>query len=457
MPKKTSSAQPGSAVLLKDKIPPHNDDAERAALGAMLLDAEAVPAAQQYLRPEDFYSSANGLIYKAIRALYDDGGKKADIITVRDALQQSGDIGAAGGDAYIAALTDVVPTSANIEYYAQIVQDCSLRRALIQAASKISAYSYDISENASLLLEKAQQLVFDLADRKRTLNFRSVHETVPEAIDRIEKLYHSKDAFTGVPSGFEELDRMTSGFQNAEMIVIGARPSIGKTAFALNMAANIAVKDRRPVAFFTLEMTDVALATRLISSEAHVDSNSLKTGFVKSSDFDNILEAAGRIYDAPLYTVDMPNMKLLDLRTQARRLRAVKQVEIIFIDYLGLISIEDTRMPRFEQVSEISRSLKGLARELNIPIVALSQIGRPAEGARPNLASLRDSGAVEQDADVVMFLHRERKQDTGPDDPAPETIETELIIAKQRNGPVGTVTLNFRPKYTEFASPARHN
>jgi replicative DNA helicase len=440
---------------IKDKIPPHNEDAERAALGAMLLDSDAVPAAQQYLRPEDFYSAANGRVYKAIRALYDDGGKKADIITVRDALQQAGDLDASGGEAYIASLTDVVPTSANIEYYAQIVQDCALRRALINAASKISAHSYDISEDSSVLLEKAQQLIFDLTDRKRTLNFRSVHETVPEAIERIEKLFHSKSAFTGVPSGFEELDRMTSGFQNAEMVVIGARPSIGKTAFALNMAANIAVQNRRPAAFFTLEMTDVALATRLISSEAHVDSNALKTGFVRQSDFHRILDAAGRIYDAPLYTVDMPNMKLFDLRTQARRLRSMKQVEIIFIDYLGLISMEDIRMPRFEQVSEISRSLKGLARELNIPIVALSQIGRPSEGSRPNLASLRDSGAVEQDADVVMFLHRERKQDHQAGEAAPEVIETELIIAKQRNGPVGTVTLGFRPKYTEFVNMAK--
>lgn len=449
MPRNTASPS------IKDKIPPHNEDAERAALGAMLLDSEAAPAAQQYLRPEDFYSTANGRVYKAILALYDDGGKKADIITVRDALQQAGDLEAAGGEAYIASLTDVVPTSANIEYYAQIVQDCALRRALIHAASKISAYSYDISEDSSILLEKAQQLIFDLTDRKRTLNFRSVHETVPEAIERIEKLFHSKSAFTGVPSGFEELDRMTSGFQNAEMIVIGARPSIGKTAFALNMAANISVQNRRPAAFFTLEMTDVALATRLISSEAHVDSNSLKTGFVRQSDFHRILDAAGRIYDAPLYTVDMPNMKLLDLRTQARRLRSMKQVEIIFIDYLGLISMEDTRTPRFEQVSEISRSLKGLARELNIPVVALSQIGRPSEGARPNLASLRDSGAVEQDADVVMFLHRERKQEVQTGEAAPEVIETELIIAKQRNGPVGTVTLGFRPKYTEFVSMAK--
>ncbi|MDR3356340.1 MAG: replicative DNA helicase [Spirochaetaceae bacterium] len=440
---------------IKDKIPPHNEDAERAALGAMLLDSEALPVAQQYLRPEDFYSAANGRVYKAIRALYDDGGRKADIITVRDALQQAGDLEAAGGEAYIASLTNVVPTSANIEYYAQIVQDCALRRALIQAASKISAYSYDISEDSGLLLERAQQLIFDLTDRKRVLNFRSVHETVPEAIERIEKLFHSKSAFTGVPSGFEELDRMTSGFQNAEMIVIGARPSIGKTAFALNIASNIAVQSRRPAAFFTLEMTDIALATRLISFEAHVDSNALKTGFIKQADFHKILDAAGRIYDAPLYTVDMPNMKLFDLRTQARRLRSMKQVEIIFIDYLGLISMEDTRMPRFEQVSEISRSLKGLARELNIPIVALSQIGRPSEGSRPNLASLRDSGAVEQDADVVIFLHRERKQEAQPAESPPEIIETELIIAKQRNGPVGTVTLGFRPKYTEFVSMAR--
>jgi replicative DNA helicase len=422
----------------------------------MLLDTEALKTAEKYLRPEDFYSAANGRIYKAIRSLWDNGGNKADIITVRDALEKSGELEAAGGEPYIASLTNVVPSTANIEYYALIVQNCALRRALIRAAARISADSYNISEDTGILLEKAQQLVFELTERKRGgLTYRGTHETVPEVIDRLEMLMSRKEMLTGVPSGFDQLDRLTSGFQESEMIVIGARPSMGKTAFALNIAANITIKEKRPAAFFTLEMTDVALLMRILSSESHVDSNAIKTGFFKQSDFPRVAEAASRAYDAPLYTVDMPNMKLLDLRAQARRLRSEQKVEIIFIDYLGLIGMENNNMPRYEQVSEISRSLKALARELDIPVVVLSQIGRPSEGARPNLASLRDSGAVEQDADVVMFLHRERKEPKA-DEPQPESVETELIIAKQRNGPVGTVNLSFRPKFTQFLPLSNH-
>jgi replicative DNA helicase len=441
---------------LKDKIPPHNGEAERAALGAMLLDTEALKTAEKYLRPEDFYSAANGRIYKAIRSLWDNGGNKADIITVRDALEKSGELEAAGGEPYIASLTNVVPSTANIEYYALIVQECSLRRALIRAAARISADSYNISEDTGLLLEKAQQLVFELTERKRGgLNYRSMQETVPEVIDRLEMLMSRKEMLTGVPSGFDKLDMLTCGFQKSEMIVIGARPSMGKTAFALNIAANITINEKRPAAFFTLEMTDIALGTRLLSSESHVDSNAIKTGFINQSNFPRILEAAARMYDAPLYTVDRPNMKLLDLRAQARSLRSEKKVEIIFIDYLGLIGMENNSMPRYEQVSEISRSLKALARELNIPVVVLSQVGRPAEGDRPTLASLRDSGAVEQDADIVMFLHRGR-QEPKENEPYPESLETELIIAKNRNGPVGTIKLSFRPKFTQFIPMSNH-
>jgi replicative DNA helicase len=443
---------------LKDKLPPHNDDAERATLGAMFLDADAIPAAQQYIQPDDFYSAANGRIYKAILSLYD-GGNRADDITVRDMLQRTGELDLSGGIAYISGLTDAAPTSANIEYYAKLVQDCSLRRSLIRTAAKIGVSGYDISEDAQLLLEKAQQSIFDLTYRKSILTFRSLHETVPEAFNNIEKLSKAQAAFTGVPSGFDDLDRMTSGFQNSEMVVIGARPSIGKTALALNMAANVTIHEHRPAAFFSLEMTDIALTTRIISSEAHIDSHSLRTGFLKSGDITKIADAAGNIYEAPLYIVDMPNMKLFDLRTQARRLRALKQVEIIFIDYIGLITLGNSNAPRYEQVSEISRSLKSLARELNIPIVVLSQLSRTIDqkSERPNLASLRESGAIEQDADVVMFLHRDRKQEGDANAPPPEVQPTELIIAKQRNGPVGTVNLGFRPKYTQFTLLAREN
>ncbi|HPO03724.1 MAG TPA: DnaB-like helicase C-terminal domain-containing protein, partial [Treponemataceae bacterium] len=271
--------------------------------------------------------------------------------------------------------------------------------------------------------------------------------------EAIEKLYHTRDAFTGVPSGLIELDQMTSGFQKSELIIIGARPSVGKTALALSMAAHTSIKEKIPTAFFSLEMSDMQLMQRLISSEAKIPSEKIRTGLLKLSDFQSIQDAAGLIYEAPLYIVDMPNMKLLDLRAMARRLRAQFNIEIIFVDYLTLITSENSLIPRHEQIAEISRSLKSLARELNIPVVALSQVKRDAEGKKSNLADLRESGSIEQDADVVMFLHRERvsSKDAGDKEQA---IDTELIVAKQRNGPIGDVEILFLPRYTKFVSKA---
>jgi replicative DNA helicase len=435
---------------LKDKIPPHNPDAEAATLGALLLDKSAIGVALQYLRSDDFYSSANGRVYSAIVSLYNNGGRKADILTVTEELRRTGQLDGVGGEAYIAALPNVVPTSANIDYYAQVVRDCALRRVIITTAASMSALAYDESQETRNILEEVQKRIFELTDRGQTLSYKSTYETVPKALARIEMLYHNKQEFTGIASGFEDLDKLTSGFQNSEMIIIGARPSIGKTALALNMAAHIAIRKQIPAAFFTLEMSDISLVMRLLSSESQIDAASLRSGFIQAREFQSLVDAAGRVNDAPLYTVDMPNMKLLDLRSVARRLRSEKKIEIIFIDYLQLISIERYDVPEYEKVSEISRSLKALARELDMPVVALSQVGRPVEGKKPDLSSLRGSGSIEQDADVVMFLHRER--DAGRDDNgAPlEFIDTELNLAKQRNGPVGSFTLRFRPKYAQF-------
>jgi replicative DNA helicase len=444
-----------AAAGLKDKVPPHNDEAEQATLGALLLDEDAVTTAIQYLRPDDFYSNANRRVYEAVLNLFNQG-RKADIITVTAELRQSGELDAAGGPAYVAALTNVVPSSANVDYYAQIVKDGSVRRSLLRISGDVTAQSFDESLESRMILEEAQQRFFDLSDNRQTFSFKSVKEIIPQAIETIEKLYNSKDAYTGIPSGLEELDNMTSGFQNSELVIIGARPSIGKTALALTMASNMAINNRKrkiPIAFFTLEMSDMALTQRLISSEARIDSQKIRAGFLKPSDFTKLMEASGRIYEAPFYIVDMPNMKLLDLRAQ-------QKVEIIFIDYLTLIRSENNRLEPHEQVSEISRSLKSLARELDIPIVALSQLGRPAETNRPNLSDIRASGSIEQDADLVMFLHRERKTDKktadsgSPEHAEPEGMPTELIIAKQRNGPIGTVTIEFLPKYTRFESLA---
>jgi replicative DNA helicase len=456
MASQTAGSNFVSAGADRPKFPPHNDEAELASLGAMLLDEDAVATVIQYLRPDDFYANANRRVYSAILNLFN-RGLKADIITVTDELRKAGELDLSGGPSYIASLTNVVPSSANVDYYAKIVHDCSLRRSLIRVAGEINAKSFDESLESRILLEETQQRIFELSTDRNTLSFKSARDIIPHAIETIEKLYHNKDAYTGIPTGFDELDSMTSGFQPAELIIIGARPSVGKTALALTMAAHMAVSDRDgkrriPAAFFTLEMSDMALMQRLISSEANIESNKIRSGLLLPSDFHSLMEAAGRIYEAPLYIVDMPNMKLLDLRAQARRLRAQQKVEIIFIDYLTLISSDNYNLQRHEQIAEISRSLKSLARELNIPIVALSQVRRDAEGKRPNLSDIRESGSIEQDADVVMFLHRERETDRKPDEQGdPNKPNTELIIAKQRNGPVGIVKIMFLPHFTKFA------
>ncbi|MBO8450601.1 MAG: replicative DNA helicase [Spirochaetes bacterium] len=428
----------------KDKIPPHDEEAEKATLGAVLLDPDAIGLVIRYLRADNFYSLQNQKIFSAILSLYNDG-KTVDLITLADRLRTDGELDAAGGPGYLAALTDTVPTSANVEYYAQIVLDRSVRRKLLGIAARITAESHNEAEESRAILESSQKQLFDLTDANQSAVVRSPKELIPQAIGAIERLYKNRDSYSGIPSGFGDLDSMTSGFQKSELIIIGARPSVGKTALALSMAGNIAIKKKIPVAFFSLEMSGLQLMFRLLSAESHISSHSIRTGFLKLSDLENIQDAAGKIYEAPLYLVDMPNMKLLDLRAMARRLRQQYEVEILFIDYLTLITSENSMIPRHEQIAEISRSLKALARELDIPVVALSQVKRDAEGKTPTLADLRESGSIEQDADVVMFLHRERAANE-------EAIETKLIVAKQRNGPVGDIEILFRPKYTEFVS-----
>jgi replicative DNA helicase len=435
----------------KNRMPPHNDEAERALLGGLLADPDAVGEVLQYLRPHDFYSGANGRVYEAILSL-DGRGLKPDLMTTIQELKQSGRLDEAGGSSYVASLTTVIPSSANIEFYAKTVQGYSLRRSLLRVAGEINARAFDESIESRTVLEEIERRIFELGENRQGSGAKSIGEILNRAIEVIDKVYNSKKEYTGIPSGFDELDKMTTGFQNSEFIIIGARPSIGKTALALSMAANISIRNHIPVGFFTLEMSDLALTHRLISSEAMIESNALRTGFIKQSDFQRILDASGNIYDAPLYIVDMPNMKLLDLRSQARKLRAQQQVRIIFIDYLGLIDFENNFIPRYEQISTISRSLKSLARELDIPIVVLCQLTREAEREQPNLANLRDSGSIEQDADMVMFLHRERvkKKEDEKVQRDGEGMHTDLIIAKQRNGPIGTVKLALLSKFAKF-------
>ena len=437
-------------VNLKDHIPPHNLEAEVATLGALLLDPEAIGEVIRFLRTDDFYKRGHRKIFQAMLDLFN-RGEAIDLITLTEELKSNNALESCGGAAYLSSLTSAVPTSANIEYYAKIVQECSIRRNLARTASEIIAKSYDETVGLRLIIEEAEQRIFELTEKQTTHQYYAVRELVPKTIEAIEKGYHTKESYTGIPSGYEVLDELTSGFQKSEFIVIGARPSVGKTAFALCMAANIAIYQKRPVGFFTLEMSGMALIQRLLSSEARISSDKLRKGLLRPADIHAITEAAGRIYEAQLYIEDSPNLKLLDLRAIARRMKTVHDVQIIFIDYLTLIQAENTDLPRHEQIAEISRSLKALARELDIPVVALSQVKRETEGKHPTLADLRESGSIEQDADVVIFLHRPRTNDDNPG----AQIVTDLIVAKQRNGPVDTRQIAFIAEYTRFEALTR--
>ena len=435
---------------LKDSVPPHNIDAEMASLGAVLLNPDCLATVLEQLRGRDFFKSAHRKIFEAMTALFNKG-ETLDLITITDELRSRGDIEAAGGLGYVSSLTDATPTSANVAYYAGIVRSLSLRRRLLNIANEIIADAQNDSIQTREIIEEAERRIFDVAEENPTGQYKAAGEVIARTIEAIEKLYHTKESYTGVPCGLPDLDKLTSGFQKSEFIVIGARPSVGKTALALSMASNMSIRSRRPVGFFTLEMSDMALMQRLVAAEARISSEILRTGMLKPSDFHKLTEAAGRIYEAPLFIDDSPNIKLLDLRAQARRMRQQEKVEAIFVDYIGLVEPENKyNIPRHEQVAETSRSLKSLARELDIPIICLSQVGRQSEGKAPTLADLRESGSIEQDADVVMFLHRDRGERDGSQDV--NNVETELIVAKQRNGPVGTIKVAFIPKYTKFES-----
>jgi len=444
------------AGVIRDKTPPHDDELERAALGSLLEDAEAVAAViQQHIHPDDFYSRANQRIYEAVLSL-DAKGLRPDIQTVVQELKHLGKLDEAGGASYVSGLTTVIPSSANIDYYAQMVKNYSLKRSLLKVAAQIGISAYDESKEAREALEEVQQYIFELSDDRQVFSYRKIGEVLKETIDIIEQVRKSNNPITGISTGIEKLDQMTAGFQKDEFIIIGARPSVGKTALALNMAAHIAFHKKIPIAFFSLEMSSIALVQRLISSEAMVQAQNLRSGFLSSGDYKKIIDVMGIIYEAPFHIVDMPNMKLLDLRSQARKLRSQQQVEIIFIDYLGLIGHDNNSLPRYEQISEISRSLKSLARELHIPVVVLCQLNRDAQFETPTLANLRDSGSIEQDADLVLFLNREapkkKKNDNEEEKQGPiDTISTDLIVAKQRNGPTGVVKMELVTKYAKFA------
>lgn len=440
--------------MLKDKVPPHSEDAEKAALGALLLDPSVFDSVVGIVRPRDFYKNSHKVIYETLLDLKAQG-ETVDLITLVRSLQGSGKLEASGGPAYISELTSSVPTSANVEYYARVVKDDSVRRSVITMAQEITARAFEAGSESRALIEEAEKKIFELAEDRQTNAYQSAAELIPGVVEKLHELHKNKNAFSGLPTGYPELDSLTTGLHKAELIILGARPSIGKTTFALNMATYMALHKKIPVGFFTCEMSNPMILMRMLASESRLDFKNLRSGLLKPGDFVNISQAVSRIYEAPFYTDDTPNIPLLDLRAQARRMRKKEGVEIIFIDYITLITPEARDIPRHEQVAEVSRSLKALARELDIPIVALSQVSRDVEGKRPTLAHLRESGSLEQDADLVMFLHRERSNEQEPEGPNP-VIPTQLIVEKNRNGPLGTVNLGFLAQYTRFESMEDH-
>ena len=435
---------------LNDKLPPQNLEAEKACLGSMLLDREAIEVAIDILKGDDFYSSQHRLIFDAIIALYGQA-TPVDSVTITEHLKSHGELDKAGGVLYISSLLDEVPTSANIEYYAKIVEQKSLLRKLISAASSIIAISYETDTNAFEVIDQAEKLVFDVTERDVSRGYYSMNEIIKDSIIAIEKLYHRGDVYTGIPSGFKEFDDLTSGFQKSEFIIIAARPSVGKTALALNIAQNMGIRQKKNVAIFSLEMSKEALVQRMLCSEARIDSQRLRKGFLETDKWAPLTTAAGKLADANLFIDETPAISDMQLRAKARRIQSRHGLDIIFVDYLQLMTtIRRRNEGRTQEITEISRSLKALARELNIPIVALSQLSRAVESRgrdkRPILSDLRESGAIEQDADMVVFLYRDELYNPN----TPDKNIAEVIIQKQRNGPTGSLKLRFSKEYTKF-------
>lgn len=430
-------------ATLMDKVPPHNIEAEQAVLGALLINWSSMADVFSKLRADRFYSLQNQIIYDALVKLYSKN-VQGDTLALINELTVEGKLEEAGGTAYIASLTDTVPSAANIDYYLDMVNDRSARRELIKISSEIKASAFELSQDSSEILDVAEQKIFALTEKNETTQVHAAKEIMIKEIEIIDSRYKNKNQFTGIPSGFAYLDTMTSGFQKSELIIIGARPSIGKTALALSMMQHIALEKKIPCGFFSLEMPAESIGMRILAQEARVNMSRIRSGMLKIDDVKKIQDAAGRWFEAPLYTIDTPNMRLLEIRAMARRLVTNNGVKIIFIDYIGLITTENSKKEQWEQISEISKSLKALARELEIPIVVLCQVARDAEGQEPNLAQLRGSGSIEQDADVVMFLHRERLKEETP------VQEGKIILSKQRNGPTGDIKIMFIPAYSKF-------
>ena len=434
------------------KVPPHDVEAEQAVLGSMLTDNDAVISAIEVLKEEDFYRTDNKSIYEAIMNLYN-RAEPIDIITVKAELESLGKIEQVGGVKYLASLPDKVPTTANAMKYIKIVEEKSTLRNLIKTANEIIELGYDPTEDVSDIMEGAEKKIFNIMQNNDKKSYAPIKDILVESFTQLEELYNRKQHITGVPSGFIELDYKTAGFHGSDLVLIAARPAMGKSAFALNIATNAAVRANVPVVIFSLEMSKEQMVNRILCSEAMVDSNKVRTGKLEEDDWAKLAGSIGPLSDAEIYIDDTPGISVAEIRAKCRKLKIEKHIGMVLIDYLQLVQGSNKRNgSREQEISEISRSLKILAKELNVPVIALSQLSRAVEQRpdhRPMLSDLRESGAIEQDADIVIFLYRDDyyNKDSEKKDIA------EVIIAKHRGGSLGTVELLWLGSYTKFVNP----
>ena len=443
-------------ALIK-RVMPHSIEAEQSVVGAMLMDKDAITAASEMISGSDFYQSAYGIIFDSMVELFNEG-KPVDLITLQERLREKEVPPEIASLEFVRDLVTAVPTSANVKYYAQIVADKAMMRRLIKLNEEIENVCYAGKEPLEAVLEKTEKSVFELLQRRNTGEYVPIRQVVLNALERIEKASKNKGTVTGIPTGFIDLDYKLSGLQPSDLILVAARPSMGKTAFVLNIAQYVAFKKNRSVAIFSLEMSKEQLVNRLFSLESQVDAQALRTGNMKDSDWEKLIEGAGIIGQSKLIIDDTPGISVSELRSKCRKYKLENDLDLIIIDYLQLMtgSVGRSSESRQQEISEISRSLKGLARELNVPVIALSQLSRAVESRpdkRPMLSDLRESGAIEQDADVVMFIYRDEYYNKDSE----YKKQAEIIIAKQRNGPVGTVHLAWLGEYTKFANLSRQD
>jgi len=433
------------------KIPPQNIDAEMSLLGAILIDEEVLADVTEHVKPKDFYDKRHGIIFDAIMRLYEKN-KPVDLLTLTDELKRKKEIDEVGGSAYLTELTNYVPTAAHAESYAEIVAQKAVRRRLIKASGEISELGYDEQTTTQELLQQAEAELFSVSDQSLKQDLTSLESILTDSFDRLEELHRNKGALRGVRTGYRDLDTMTAGLQRSDLIILAARPAMGKTTLVTNLAYNVATIAKQPVLFFSLEMSKEQLVDRMLSDASGVDSWNIRTGNLSDDDFSKLSEAMGEMSEAPIFIDDTPGLSVLEMRTKARRAAHDQPLGLVIIDYLQLMQGSGRHDGnRVQEVSEISRGLKLIARELNVPVIALSQLSRSVESRSPQipqLADLRESGSIEQDADIVMFIYREAYYNP---DTERENI-TDLIIAKHRNGPVGKVELYFHPERLRFMS-----